>query len=98
MKSYLFLLLFLGSLTHCVSTHPHKDFVVAQTALSRAKKFQADKLYPKIYAKSANFYKKAVSSYNREELEEARTYFQEAIEWAEKAELKARLRLAKEEL
>ena len=97
MKKYLCLLCFLGVLVHCVSAEPHKDFVVAQTALTRAKKFQADKLYPKIYAKSAGFYKKAVVFYNKKELESAQTYFQEAINWAEQAELKARLKQAKEE-
>ena len=85
-------------LTHCISTAPHKDFVIAKTALSRAKKFQVDKLYPNTYTKADDFYRKAVSFYNQENYEEAQTYFQESIKWAEKAELKARLRLAKEEM
>ena len=87
----------MAGLAHCVSTAPNKDFVIAKTALSRAKKFQADKLYPKIYAKANSFYKKATSFYNQENYEEAQTYFQSAIKWAEKAELKARLKQAREE-
>ena len=98
MKKYLCLLSCLLGLTHCASTGLHKDFVIAKTALSRAKKFQADKLYPNTYTKADNFYRKAVSFYNQENHEESQTYFQESIKWAEKAELKARLKLAKEEM
>ena len=92
-----FILLFFLSLTQCISTTPYKDFVIAQTALSRAKKFQADKLYPKTYMKASQFYKKAVSNYKQNNYEESQTYFQSAIKWAEKAELKARLKQAKED-
>ena len=98
MKKYLSLLCCVAGLTHCISTPPHKDFVIAKIALSRAKKFQADKLYLNIYTKADNFYSKAVFSYNQENYEEAQTYFQESIKWAEKAELKARLKQAREEM
>ena len=97
MKKYLCLLACLLGLIHCVSTDPHKDFVIARTALERAKKFQADKLYPKIYTRALRLYKKALSSYNQKDYGEAQTHFQEVIKWAEKAELKARLKQAKEE-
>ena len=97
MKKSICLLFFLWGLMHCVSSDPNKDFVVAQTALKRAKKFQADKLYPNTYGKSTRLYKKAISSYDQKDFENAQTYFQEAIKWAEKAELRARVKLAKEE-
>ena len=98
MKKYVYLLLFLGFLPHCVSTDPHKDFVIAHSALSRAKKFQADKLYPRSYIKADRLYKKALSFYKAGNYGEAQTYFQDSIKWAEKAELKARLKQEKEEL
>ena len=88
---------FTAGLTHCASIAPHKDFIIAETALSRAKKFQGDKLYPNIYSKASHFYKKAVSFYNQKNYEESQTYFQESIKWAEKAELKSRLKQSKEE-
>ena len=97
MKKYLCLFCCLAGLTHCVSTGPYKDFVVAQTALSRAKKSQADKLYPKIYDKAESFYKKGMSYYEQDKPEEAQTYFQESIKWAEKVEMKSRLKQTKEE-
>ena len=98
MKKCLCLLVCFIGLTHCASTGLHKDFVIAQTALSRAKKFQANTFFPSAYNKADNLYRKAVSFYNQKNYEESQTLFQESIKWAEKAELKARLKLAKEEM
>lgn len=98
MKKRFYLFFFTLGLTHCISIDPHTDFIVAHTALKQAKKSQADKSYPAIYAKSLSFYKKAVSFYNQENFEEAQIYFQRTIRLAEKAELKARLKLVREEL
>ena len=98
MKKYVCLLCFLGFLNHCVSTDSHKDFIIAYSALSRAKKFQADKLYPHTYMKANSLYKKALSFYKEGNHEEAQTFFQDSIKWAEKAELKARLKQEKEEM
>ena len=97
MKKQLFLLYFTVGLTYCASVAPHKDFIIAETALSRAKKSQGDKLYPDIYARANRFYKKAISFFNQENYEKSQTYFQESIKWAEKAELKSRLKQAREE-
>ena len=97
MKLFIYFPFLLLSLTHCVSAPPHKDFVIAKTALSRAKKSQADKLYPKTYMKANRLYQKAMSEYKQNNHEEAQNYFQSSIKWAEKAELKARLKLEKED-
>lgn len=75
----------------CVSTPPHKDYALAKSALSIAKKFSADKVAPKYYSKSLILYKKAVTSYNQKDYEKAGLLFEDSIRYAEKAELKARI-------
>ena len=76
----------------CVSTGPDKEYALAYSAILAAKKSLADKLYPEVYLKALSFYKKAVSFYKRQDYGEARDFFEESIEWAEKAELKARIK------
>ncbi|MCY4320813.1 MAG: hypothetical protein OXC37_00185 [Bdellovibrionaceae bacterium] len=85
-------------LTDCSSLIPNQDFVIAETALLRAKKFDAHKLYPNTYLKAYNLYRKAIAEYKKENYESAQNHFQESIKGFEKAELKARLKQAKEEI
>lgn len=89
-------LLFFYSLTACVSTEPNKEYAIAQSALRSAKKFSADKLFPRTYLKSLFFYKKGTSQYKKQNYEGARNSFEKAIKLAEKAEFKARLKQRKE--
>ena len=91
MQKVSYLLLFLSCLlAGCVSTPPHTEFAVAKSALLRAKKFQADKLYPQVYLRALAFYKKGAYNYKRQNHLKARNSFETSIQLAEKAEFKAR--------
>ncbi len=83
-------------MTSCVSFEPNQEYALAQTALSTAKKFEADKLSPKIYSRAMYFYRKGISLYKQEDYDEARNFFEEAVNFAEKAEFKARVRNLRE--
>jgi len=89
------LLLFL-LLTACVSTIPNKEYAIAQTVLLTAKKFEADKRFPRLYSKAVTLYQKGVSLYKKQNYDESRTFFEDSIQLAEKAEFKARLQQKKE--
>ena len=88
----LFFLLF----TSCVSTIPNKEYAIAQTVLLTAKKFEADKLFPRLYSKALSLYQRGVSLYKKQNYDESRTFFEESIQMAETAEFKARLQQMKE--
>ncbi len=90
-------LLIFEALTACVSTTPNKEYAIAQTALATAKKFQADKLFPKTYSKALSLYQQGTALYNRQNYDKAATLFEESIQWAEKAEFKARFKQLKED-
>ena len=96
MCKFLSLPLFLYILISCVSTQPNQEYALAQSALSVAKKFEADKLAPNTYVKALYFYKKAISLYEQRDYDDARNSFDKSIDLAEKAELKARVRSFRE--
>lgn len=91
--NFLFFLCFLAS---CASTQPNQEYALAQSALSLAKKFEADKFSPRTYTRALRFYRKAVSFYKKQDYEEARNFFEESIQAAEKAELNARIKAMRE--
>ena len=95
LKFLSFLLVFLF-LTACVSTIPNKEYAIAQTAILTAKKFEADKRFPKLYSKALAFYQKGVSLYKKQNYDESRSLFEESIQLTEKVEFKARLQQLKE--
>ena len=96
-KKLLKSLFFCVFLSACVSTQPHQEYAIAQSALQAAKKSTADKLFPQAYSKALALYKKGARQYRQENYEEARNSFETAIQLAEKAELKARLKQKSED-
>ena len=88
---------FLVSLASCVSTPPYKEYALAQTALSEAKKFSADKIAPELYSKSLSLYKRASNSYIQKDYEKAGLLFADSLKFAKKAELISRLKQKKEQ-
>ena len=81
----------------CASTLPNKDYTLAHSALLTAKQFSADKLATKYYSKGLILYKKAVAAYKQKDYEKASLFFEDSIKFSEKAELKARIKLKKEQ-
>ena len=96
MQKIVCFLLFINFFTTCISTQPNKEYALAQSALLTAKQFSADQMFPKTYSKALSFYNKGVSLYKKQDYEEARNSFEEAIKLAEKAEFKARLKKIRE--
>lgn len=96
MLKFLSLLLFFLFFTSCVSTIPNKEYAIAQTVLLTAKKFEADKRFPKLYSKALTLYQRGVSLYKKQNYDESRTFFEESIQLAERAEFKSRLQQIKE--
>lgn len=96
MKQTLISLIFCGILTHCVSVRPYKDFAINETALKRAKRFSAHKVYPKKYLKAKSLYKKAQKLMREGSDDSARVYFHKSIRLVEDIELKSRYKQEQE--
>ena len=75
---------------------PNKEYALAHAMILTARKSSADKLFPKTFSKALSSYKKAARLYKRQSYDKARSAFEEAIQFAEKADFKARLKLLKE--
>ncbi len=81
--STLFWMLFLIS---CAGTPPVKEYSLARTALQAAKKFEANKYNPKLYRKAVYFYRKGSHSFDKRLYGQAKDYFNQCLEMAEKSE------------
>lgn len=81
--SFLCVSLFLVS---CAGTAPHKEYTLALTALTAAKKFEANKDRPIIYRKALVLYQKGEKSFNKRLYGQAQDYFERSMKAAEKSE------------
>ena len=96
MYNFLNIFLLVLLLTACVSTNSYKEYALAQSSLLTAKKFEANKLAPKMYLKAQKFYKKGISLYKKKNYEKAQSLFEKSILFSEKAEWKARVKTLRE--
>ena len=84
---FLFLLFLTSCQTNSSIENYQLDFVIAKTALERAKKISADKNFPKSYQSARQFYDKAKLLYEKKRFLEAKKYCEKSIKLSEKLEL-----------
>lgn len=90
MRRLLCLFAFSGFLTYCATSSVvdcREDFVIARTALERAKQASADKFFPKQYFQAKVLYKKGADLFKKGKYREAKNRFQTSIQLLEKLEL-----------
>jgi len=63
-----------------------KDFIIADTALKRAKEASADTYFPKSYGEAQSHFEKAKRLFENNQQQEAKKQFQRSIEISEKIE------------
>ena len=84
---YCISILFLSlGLVSCAGMPPVQEYSLARTALTAAKKFEADKYHAKSYRKARYFYKKGRDSFDQRIYVLAKKYFDQCREVAEKSE------------
>ena len=95
---YFFILIVSGvicSLVSCAGLPPIKEYSLAREAISHAEKHRADKHYPGYYSKALNLYRFGESAFKDRYYGKARDRFEEALEYAERAEDLTRIKRAR---
>lgn len=86
------LFLFILNLAACIGPAPIKAYNQAHVAVQQAEKSGAQKYSPGLLDQAQDFYDRAEQSYKAKEYPQAYNLFRKAIETAEKAELKTRVK------
>ena len=86
-----FILLFVS----CAGLPPIKEYSLAREALSHAEKHRSDKHYPGYYGKALKLYRQGESAYKDRYYGRAENRFEEALEYAERAEDLTRIKRAR---
>jgi len=74
------------TLISCAGMPPVQEYNLARTALHAAKKFKASQYAPKSYRKALYSYKKGQKAFENRFYGQAREYFEQCVEEAEKSE------------
>ncbi len=81
----------------CISKPPYLEYALAQTAIQSARKTNARKNALSYWMKALNYYTKGEKEFSYRDYVSAGQLFNEAIEWAEKAENLSRFKILKGE-
>jgi hypothetical protein len=85
----------LGITAGCSTTRPHLPLVIAREALASAKEVDAARYAPGYYFKAEEAFRNAMTLFNEKSYTEAMDKFENAREFAEKAETSARIQRQK---
>lgn len=91
--SSLFVLTLLGG---CIGRPPLRTYTLARTAVESAKKYDGAKVAPQDFHQAEESYRRGEYYFRNRDYPAAAAAFEDAIEFAEKAENKARLSPKKE--